>query len=431
MKKEVFIYSLAIGINRGAALLFMPLLIGHFSTGEYGVYSYIQLLFQIIFPLVCLNINSGIAREGADSPELGHSIFSRTLPWVIFSSFIFLIIGSIFGYYCDANYILAFSIALGGIEAIHNMQLALFRAFDRHKLYLLFTILKTIGFLLLLLAFSRTEFLTLKNVLIAQVVWSILVSLCFIPMISKLPTLYKILDWKTLKPVVLFSMYLVPHGISQWLMNASSRLVIKHELSTIDLGLFGIAYSLASVFILVNSGIAIVLPQNFVRNASYWGSRKGKIKFFSLYAIAFCLILGFVIAAGYINSRYYNFIKIPEEKGVFGLFCVLGVSLYLTGYYYYYANFLFLHKKSKTLSRVTVCTAVISLLFSYIFVHYFGLMGGAIANVISYVVYCCLVVYETVKIEKSVRWDFYSEGLIPLSTIGVFLSTIFLINIIF
>ena len=77
MKKELVIYGLAIGINRGAVLILMPFLVSVLSTADFGLFSYSQILFQLAAPILSLNIIVSIAREGADDPKRGLFLYKK------------------------------------------------------------------------------------------------------------------------------------------------------------------------------------------------------------------------------------------------------------------------------------------------------------------------------------------------------------------
>ncbi len=332
MKKEFILYSLAIGINRGATLLYLPFLTYSLSLADYGQYSYIQVLFQVLFPFLCLNIPSGISREGADFPLNGLIVHKKAIPYVLLivvgTSFVAFFVEKFF----SINWLL-FIFLLAGVEALHNMQLSVYRVFDKHIVYFTFVVIKTIGLgliVFLLIYFGRMSLLVL---LISQVLWYFFVFLVFnvnrfvkvnLDSVSKID----------FKPIIVFSVMLIPHIVSQWAMSAVNRIFIKNLLGNVALGLYSIPYSLAMVILLINSGIAIVLPQNFIRNPEYWLKTTVRVYFVKVYSgvvlLAYFSILGFL----YIDCKNLNFFKLTNYVVIY-YFSILTSSFFLLCFYYY------------------------------------------------------------------------------------------------
>jgi O-antigen/teichoic acid export membrane protein len=428
MKKEYILYSLAIGINRGATLLYLPFLTYSLSLADYGLYSYIQVLLQVLFPILCFNIPSGIAREGADSPVKGLIVYQKALPYVLG----LVAISSVLAFFIEEVFTVEWLLVLfllAGVEALHNMQLSIYRAFDKHLTYLTYVSIKTIGLGLIISVLIYYGYMSLMTVLVSQVIWYFFVFLVFT--VSKnLKERLKFEEIFDYKPIIIFSLLLIPHIVSQWAMSAINRVIVKNLLGNEAMGLYSIIYSLAMVILLINSGIGIVFPQNFIRNTKYWLKTSVRAYFSMIYSFVVVLAYFLLVGVLFIDIKYFNFFKITDYNVIY-YFAILSSAFLLLGFYFYYVNILFYHKKSKTISFVTFVTAFYSIIMSYFLTLYFGLEGAAYSTLITYVVYLLLMAYAAKKIESKLqlRWKF--DFFIPVVSVfiivlsGLFFSGIF------
>ncbi|MFH4150830.1 polysaccharide biosynthesis protein, partial [Acinetobacter baumannii] len=63
------------------------------------------------------------------------------------------------------------------------------------------------------------------------------------------------------KSMLLFSIGLLPHTLSQWVSSSSDRFFVKLYTNDIELGYYSFSYSLAAIFMIVNSSLALGIPQ--------------------------------------------------------------------------------------------------------------------------------------------------------------------------
>jgi O-antigen/teichoic acid export membrane protein len=414
MKKELIIYSLSIGINRGASILYLPLLVHALSLNDYGEFSYIQILLQLAFPFLCLNISTGIAREGADNIFKGLYIYQKTYPYVLAATLIISFTAYFFEKIINYEFLI-YIILLGGVEALHNMQLNLLRVYDKHNLYAVFTISKTIGFLILIYGFIYYSSVDLRTVLIVQISWHFIVFLFFSQLfISRFN--YEKIGFFVLKPVLIFSILLIPHMVSQWAMGASNRIIVKSLLGVKAMGVYSISYSLSMIMLLFNSGLAIVLPQNFIRDPLLWLSPKFKSKFFVFYTLICLGIYSFVLLFIYLNKIYFNFIEYDNYPIAF-YFSILTSSFYIMGYYFYYVNILFYHKMSKWISFSTLTIAIFSIGGGYLLTKLLGIVGASLSMLLTYVLYYIVIFLLAKKIEGRLYFSLKIDVLVPVFTI--------------
>ena len=413
----MLLYGISIGLNRGSMLLFMPIIISNLNIEDYGIYSYILAIVYILAPFLSLNLSAGIAREGAD--DIGRAIYlqKKIVPPITLAVLILSLAAYLTDIYLyDIPYI-TLAILLAGTESLHGILLACERAANHHIRYLIIILFKILGFIGIMYIMVFFRIFNLSNLFLIQVVYNLLIYLGFsIGQLNRPSIPFKI------KAIVTFSALLLPHTLSQWLMNASNKLIIRGLCGDFQLGVFSVAFSIASVAMILNSGISLVIPQHIVKNYDKWTNKKNVNKFYLFYSLLFLFIYVFLIIAMYLDVTFthkynnYNFELIYS-------FTLIFLGFYLLGFYYYYSNILFYHKESKTISKVTILTSIVSVGITYFLTMYFKVIGASISVLITYFFYYIFIYNSAKRVDNNLNNRFYYE-------IKLIIATVFIISLI-
>lgn len=420
LKKEVLLYGISIGLNRGSMLLFMPIIISNLNIEEYGVYSYILAIVYILAPFLSLNLSAGIVREGAD--DIGRAVYlQRKIVPPIACVVIILGLISYFTdlYLYDIPYI-TLAILLAGTEGLHSIMLAYERAANHHIRYLVIILFKVLGFIGIMYIMVLFKVFNLSNLFLTQVIYNLVIYILFsIGQLNKPSTSFKI------GAIISFSALLLPHTLSQWLMNASNKLIVKGLCGDFQLGVFSVAFSIASVAMILNSGISLVIPQHIIKNYDKWTSKKNVNKFYLFYSLMFLVIYVFLIIAMYLDVTFtHKYMNYNAE--LMYSFTLIFLGFYLLGFYYYYSNILFYHKESKTISKVTVLTSIVSVGITYFLTKYFNVLGASVSVLITYFLYYIFIYNSARGVDSKLNNRFYYEIKLIIITVLVILFICYL-----
>lgn len=421
-KKQALVYGLAIGLNRGSMLIFMPPIVALLGVKDYGLYSYIIALVFFLAPLISLNISAAIVREGADDISKATYIQRKSNIYILI---IGLILAGLFelinSYYYFAPFI-GMTILMATVEALSNGLLAHFRAKEEHYIYLIYSFLKISLFLSSIYLLKGVNHLNLENMIIAQVLVN---SLLYFSFAFKVLFKEKVTS-VAMKPILIFTSLLLPHTLSQWLMNASNRVVIKHLIGEKELGVFSIAFSLASIGMILNSGISLVIPQHMIKSYNKWISPNFAKRFYVYYSLLFIGFYITILGGIYIDMNYSHIVKF-YDKYVILYFTLIYLGFYFLGYYYYYSNVLFYNRNSALISKVTVITSFLSIGITILLTYILGTIGAAIGSLITYILYAVFIFFASVKIEpilKAKSFHLVFLGLISM-TVVILISLLF------
>ncbi|PHQ94060.1 MAG: hypothetical protein COB48_06400 [Pseudoalteromonas sp.] len=383
--KNIIILGISAGLNRGALFLILPILATFLSLSDFGVLSVFLISAQLLIPFVSLNITSIIAREAYEKPfttaKFTFFINNVLFALIAISTLSYMLFGSVL--------ILVLVYAL--IESLFLINSTYVRFKGDIMNYLKLTLIKFLSFFLLLFLFRLYDIKALES-LKAILLSLIIANIVIIPFSYNLSSK---LNWKRVKRNVssvfankylfVFSLGLIPHILAQWITSGSDRYIVQYQLGNEALGLYSLSYSVASMFMLINSALALGLPQICVKCYSKFIEYSF---FFKIFISITSLWLLFSLVAFFIFPYIYPHV-VREE--VFDVAFWILLSLYNLAYYYYFSSVLFYQRKIRYLSYVTIITAIINLILVFLLTPIYGITGTAFATYLAYFIYTLLV----------------------------------------
>tara|TARA_R110001592_G_C13144918_1_gene747649 strand:+ start:164 stop:1444 length:1281 start_codon:yes stop_codon:yes gene_type:complete len=402
-------YGFATGINKGVLLIAIPLLSGLLTLEEYGLWSLSQVIIAVLAPIVSLNGYSSILRYGVEDKLLGVSIFKKYIFYTLIISVLNLLFFILYG----VNWI-SLTFLLAQLEGFQALLLGWTRSRDYNVNYLIISLIKITS---IALSISLLDVNSLDQLLIGQLLFgaAILFSLYIYTIFRD----FKLGSLKlTMKKYLSFSLFLIPHNVALWILSSSDRFIIKNLLNEFELGLYSLAYSLALLLMLVNSGIALALPNFIIKNYSYYIKSRIKIILISIYSLIAILTNLLLYLFIYLFHNKINYLAQIDDN-IYQLIIWIFNGIYLLGLYYFYSNILFYNHKAKLISLNTFGVSLLNVLLTIILVDKTGIMGAAIATFVAYLVYLILNVVISFKIEERVKKDVLILSIITFFTLAV------------
>ncbi|MDI7659368.1 polysaccharide biosynthesis C-terminal domain-containing protein [Cronobacter universalis] len=391
--KSLILYGLATGFNRGGMFLILPLLSSVLSISDYGEFSLYLIIVQLMVPFISLNIVSIIGREVYEN-------FKITLCFTIYFNrvaSVFILLIALLYIVIEKTWCQITVYALMEAIFLTNSTLIRYKSSAYNYFYLCISkMLVLVTILGLLFLFSRQKLSNIDHLIIIFSLSNLVILYQFLKLSFNVKIrsirLYNIIRKQS--AIIVFALSILPHTLAQWVTSGADRFFVKKYTSDIELGYYSYGYSIAAIYMLVNSALALGIPQFCVKNFEYF---KNKI-FFSKYLVSVTFLwLLFVIA---INCALFF---IPTKYNVNKLYWVVYfvmVGLYYLSFYYYYSSFLFYSRKSKTLSSITIAVAIVNIVLIIIFTPSMGIVGTALSTTLSYGFYMILTYYYAVKTYK-------------------------------
>ncbi len=200
---------------------------------------------------------------------------------------------------------------------------------------------------------------------------------------------------------VLYNLPLIPHYLSQQILNQSDRIMIDNMCGRADAGIYSLAYQLAVVVQLVTNAVhATFMPWCFQKLANGDEKSIGKRAFqiemligiictiFSLFAPEFILILG--------GEKYYSAIYIVPPVSMSVLFVTI---------YSFFGNIEFYFEKTKFIMIASCAVAALNIVLNWIFIGIYGFVAAGYTTLVCYIVYSIVHYAFMVKICKDNKID--------------------------
>jgi len=411
MKKNITLYAFSTAINKGSVLLFFPFLTQLFSLEDFGRWSLAIIVSNLLIPIIALNGSAAILREGSENKNTGFRLLH-------FFSLIAVTIGLLFFFGAKAISLdvwLIYAIAIASAEAVLLLALTFVRTQEKATLYFLINIFKALALLGLVLYAKQFDF-SLSLLLF----YHFFVVAFFAGVVLAFQYRHYVMARIDFKPILLFSIILIPHGISQWIMSSSDRLILEYMLGAESVGIYSLAYNIALVLILLNSGITMALPTYMIKNYQNWKAQGFDNKFVAYYTYLSILLLVVVTCLYVLDFNYFGILGYYGDE-MLPMIAIIYFSIYLLGLYYFFANYLFYHKKAVVISKTTFVAALFNIVITICFIYWLGVIGAAVGTLVAYIYYLASIRYEALKIDNTIQISLVK----PVSTFAIALSVVY------
>ncbi|MGR5464695.1 hypothetical protein IHC88_04215 [Photobacterium damselae subsp. damselae] len=399
---KFIIYGLSVGINRGLFFILMPILAKILTLDDFAIFSICLVSSQLLIPILTVNCSSIISREYYEKKYVAEFYYEIVCLFLTILIMLLTLLMLFFNNY--KLYFVVFTLMEAGFFITSTF--VRFKYDEKPEFFLYFSLVKLFivasGFLilfkidsidlisiLLLLSFSNIHFLLFY----------------FIYHLSKKNYNLNIVIHDT--KYLVFAIALLPHVLSQWIISGMDRFFVKYYQSTEQLALYSIGYSIASVYMLVNSALALALPQLCVKNNSAYKDMSFKKYFFiviSLLSFVF-LIFGKLLVFYFYDNNLY----------VYQVYISVFVGLYFLSYYYYYSSIVFYERNTYFISKSTIFVAVITLLM-LVFISMVNAKYISFVTMLSYLLYFSVVYF---KVEKSSFFEYSIISFYGMLLLGV------------
>ncbi len=417
-------------IQSGISYLSTPVFTRIMSTGDYGIFSVYMTWQNIVSIFVTLNLASGVYMRGLIKYDDDRKKFTASVQGLFVLLFLLYLIPAVFfldglsdilamprgyilGMMTDLFFVMSFRFwsvrKRVDYEYKRMVFLTLFNALLKTGLELFAVIKFKNG------AAGRIYALVIADVISFGWLWVKM----FIDTIKDFSPKY----WKY---SLGYNIPLVPHYLSQVIMNQSDRIMIKDMCGEDEAGKYSLAYNLATA--------VQILSQAILNAYNPWMYQQIKKKNYKevnafsmllLYLIAALCLMLMLLAPEvmwiFAPQDYYEAVKIIP--------CVT-ISVYFVFLYSLYANFEFYFEKNSYMMVASSVAACLNIWLNMIFIGSHGYMAAAYTTLFCYIAYTLFhyVVMRLIVYKETGLKSIYDDGKIFLLSAGlVALSILFFV----
>lgn len=401
--KNTAIYAIG---NFGSKILayIMVLVYTHFITpNELGYYDLILITISLILPIVMCSLDEGIYRWLIDTEDKNIDETISTCTKTIIGTT--LIIGCavlLLNYFFHIQYVIQIILLLSSM-AIYQLFLNIVRGLSNSKTYASSGIINSS--IDLILEFIGLVFLNMGiEVLLVSKILANLTTigyLCF-----KQKELRGCLKGKfntnIIKPLLSYSLPLIPNSLSWWIVNSSDRYIILFFLGSTYNGIYSVANKFPTVITTITGIVYLSLQESIIKE--YNSSDRDKFYsrvFKNYYTILFLLVICAIpatrlIVQWFIGLNYSNAWEFTGFLYIGAVFSALSAFLGI-GYQ--------ISKETKRSMISTVSAAILNIFITLLLIRYMDLYAVSFSTMIAYIFLFGLRIKHSKKyFQLKIKW---------------------------
>lgn len=385
--KASFWFLLCAFLQKGISFITTPIFTRILTTAEYGQFNVFNSWMGIISVIVTLNLSSGVYVQGLVKFDDKRKQYTSALQGLTITLvFVWLCIYLVFHNYWNKLFSLTTTQMLLMFGIIWTTAVVTFWSAEqrvelKYKKLVLITIAVSIlrpTLSILLIQFSADK--VTARILGIAIIDVLLYTGLFIVQMRKGKNFFSASFWKY---VLVFNLPLIPHYLSNTVLNSSDRIMINSMSGASEAGIYSLAYSVSMIMSIFN--------QSLTQTIEPWLYKKMKdnriqdipsvaYPSFILIAVVNLLLIAFApeVVAVFAPEEYYDAIYVIPP---------VAMSVYFIFVYYFFVTFEFYYEKTKYITIATLSSAVLNILFNYIFINFFGYYAAGYTTLVCFMLY--------------------------------------------
>ena len=401
LSKNILIYGGTNALKSLVPLLMLPILTSYLSASDFGLLSLIETTILFITPFVLLNINAAINVEYF---KVQHNMLREFITNALLVSLLsFLIVLFIAflskkfisnAFEIEENLVL-FIVIFSALRVITTVVLVLFQSRQEPIKFATYTLAQTVVDFLLsyifVVLYKQGYIGRLEGVYITFFLFSMI----GIYLLCKMDYLTKI-NFRYTKDILNFGVPLIPHAVSGTAMAMSDRYFISYFVGNDAVGIYTVAYQISALMLLVSMSVNQAWSPMLFKLLKEKNLKQ--VYKYTLYLFGFFIIISILI---YFFKDMLFFIFVDEKFFVAKeYFTWLLIGFLFQSFYFLVTNLLFFEKKTKLLASITFTGATLNIILNYIFIQYVGTIGVAYATAITWGTFFLVVASIDIKLLK-------------------------------
>ena len=179
-----------------------------------------------------------------------------------------------------------------------------------------------------------------------------------------------------------FSLPFIPTLLTVWVINLSDKLFLERMTSLEKVGIYSIAYAVASLVLMVSESLNRAIMPYFYRILTNDNDQKRAALVQSQYIkLIIFTSFGIYVFSGYFIEYFFD----KSYHEAITLFPILVPAIMFSQLCSVYSLSISQTKKTYVLMYIHIVVAILNLLFNYFFILNYGIMGAAIATLITFI----------------------------------------------
>ena len=372
-------------LQKGISVLTTPVFTRLLTTAEYGQYNVFNSWMGIVSIFITLNLCAGVYTQGLIKFDTESKIFSSslqglTLALVGFWTLIYALFHSFWnGVFSLTSVQMLAMLVMIWTSAVFSFWASEQRVILNYKTLVIVTLLVSlakpiVGIFFVLHSEDKVTARILGLVIVEFVGYIGL----FIAQMKRGKKFYSGKFWKY---AVLYNIPLIPHYLSQTVLNSADRIMIGRMVGENEAGIYSLAYSISLIMTLFNTALS--------QTISPWIYQKIKDKQIKDIANVAYVSLAVIAAVNIVLIAFApEAVALFAPKSYFDAIWVIppvAMSVYFMFAYDLFAKFQFYYEKTKFVMIASVAAALLNIVLNYIFINIFGYYAAGYTTLFCYI----------------------------------------------
>ncbi len=389
--KMAFWFLICSFLQRGIGLVTTPIFTRIMTESEFGRYSVYHSWYSIISVIATLSISGNcftrglvVADEEKKKHELASSFYGLILILIIGFGIIYLVFKD---WINNVTQLTSYQFLMMGVDFVtiqaSNLWINSKRVkYEYRGIVVLTAIMAIVRPLIAILfvvhapEYQQVE-ARLTGIAIANVA---LFSWIIVYLFSKGKKFYDKGNWKY---AITFCLPLIPHYLSQTILNQSDRIMISRFVGDSEAAYYTIAYTIAAIMAMFNSAVAQSLDPwiyKSIKNKTL--SRIGPVSYGLTAAIA---LLNFLVMA--LAPEALAILAPSNYQTALWVIPPVTASVFFQFMYDLFASFQFYFKKTKWIMIGSCGGAVLNIILNAIFIPLYGYIAAGYTTLVCYILF--------------------------------------------
>jgi O-antigen/teichoic acid export membrane protein len=399
------VYGIGSIVLKGLSFLLIPLYTRYLSTTDYGIIAITGSVITVLSIIFSLELRGSIAYFyfNANGEQQRRRTNGSIWLAMVMIALIMAILAElngcrIFGLiYKEIPYQPYFRMAVwtAFFLIFAQMPMNLFQVREKPVYYITLTVISTLLNLVLVIFFVVIRKMGAYGYLLGSLLSA---ALMIVPYsVIALRQISFAFDWKIIKSVLLYSLPLVPHSLSAWILDLSDRSILEKFVPMGDIGIYSLGSQFGSLIALIASAINFAWVPFIFRLFEQDPENASKriaslVTYYVLFLSFICLGLELFV------RDILQFMAAPAYHAAYLVTYWVLAGQFLTALYYIPVNFLFLKKKTQWIPLITITSGIVDIGLNFLLIPQYGYLAAAWAGVISKIFMLVIVFVLTLRI---------------------------------
>jgi len=407
--KHSSVYGMAEFLRKGIGFIMIPIYTRYLTPADYGLLELLDLTLNVTAILVGLGIGSTLIRyyHIFDDLKDKQEVFTTALTFIFILSLVILGISEIFSTSISkfisgsTEYFKYFQIIFLCL-AIQNIYLVPENFLIAQKKSVLYSIL-SIGTLVSNLSLN-IFFLVIMKMGVFGILLSMLLTKALNGSVVSAISLRQVrysFSWEKLKKIISFGMPLMPGMIGLYIMHFSDRFFLQKYCTLSEVGIYSLGYKFGMILsILISAPVFRIWDTQRFEIAKADNGRQIIGQIFTYFSAV--LIFASLVISVFIDEIIF-LMAAREFHGATTVTPLIVLSYILFGMGNFFTLGIMITNKTKYIAYIQVTSAALNLLMNMIFISYYGVIGAAVATVLSFL---CFALFTFLVSQKLYRVPF-------------------------